>query len=340
MKRRYFLNMAVLFVFGLLVISNAALAADDVIELKLAHFMPTMHIQHREAFEPFAEKVAELTDGKVQIKIFPGATLGNPKTMVDAIRTGITDIGFVLPSYVPGRFPRSSVFELPFIFGNATHVAKVFYDNYDKYFAEDYKSFKLLWALSSPLSQCHTLKKPVEIAEDFVGMKIRSGGAKETIGIKKLGGNPIAMPISELSISLQKGVVDGAFTPYAALNSYKLIDIVKHITEINYSGSLMVVLMNKKKWESLPDFAKEAIDQVATEEFGIKAAGAFDQEDLENIEAGKAQGVQFHKFSKEEKVKILQKLQGIWADWVKENASKFSSREMLDAVLASAKANQ
>jgi TRAP-type C4-dicarboxylate transport system substrate-binding protein len=333
-------RVAVSVILGVLVISSAVMAADDVIELKLAHFMPTMHIQHREAFEPFAEKVAELTDGKVQVKIFPGATLGNPKTMVDAIRTGITDIGFVLPSYVPGRFQKSSVFELPFIFDNATHVAKVFYDNYDKYFAEDYKGFKLLWALSSPLSQCHTAKKAVLTAEDFVGMKIRSGGAKETVGIKKLGANPIGMPISELSISLQKGVVDGAFTPYAALNSHKLIDIVQHITEINYSGSLMVVLMNKKKWESLPDFAKEAIDQVATEEFGLKAAGAFDQEDLENVESGKAKGIEFHKLSKEEKLKVLQNLKGIWADWVEENTSKFPARELLDAVLASAKANK
>ena len=334
MRRVSVLGIVVMVVVGALT-GFEAFAADDAIELKLAHFMPAVHVQHREAFEPFAEKVAELTDGKVTIQIFPGATLGNPKTMVDAIRKGITDIGFVLPSYVPGRFPRSSVFELPFIFNNATHVAEVFYDNYDNYFAEDYKDFKVLWFLSSPLSQCHTIKKPILTANDFVGAKIRSGGAKETEGIKLLGGNPIGMPISELSISLQKGVVDGAFTPYAALNSYKLIDVVKHITEVNYSGSLMCVLMNKKKWESLPDFAKEAIDQAATKEFGLHAAAAFDKEDLENIESGKAGGVEFHQLPDEETAKIREKIKVIWDNWVQENASKFPAQEILDAVLAS-----
>ncbi|HSO19860.1 MAG TPA: hypothetical protein VLT88_10400, partial [Desulfosarcina sp.] len=63
----------------------ATSAAAEVIELKLAHFMPVMHVQHREAFVPFADKVAELTGGRVRVKIFPGGTLGNPKTMVDAI---------------------------------------------------------------------------------------------------------------------------------------------------------------------------------------------------------------------------------------------------------------
>ncbi|MBW2126356.1 MAG: hypothetical protein JRH08_11805 [Deltaproteobacteria bacterium] len=67
-------------------------------------------------------------------------------------------------------------------------------------------------------------------------MKIRSASANETAGLKLLGANPIGMPISELSVALQKGVVDGALTPYAALKSHKLIDVVKHITEFNYNG--------------------------------------------------------------------------------------------------------
>jgi TRAP-type C4-dicarboxylate transport system substrate-binding protein len=95
------------------------------------------------------------------------------------------------------------------------------------------------------------------------------------------------MPISELSIALQKGVVDAAVTPYAALKSFKLIDLTKHITKINHSGTLMVILMNKKKWNSLPDYAKKAIDQVANRDFGLKAAAAYVQEDLDNIKMGR-----------------------------------------------------
>ena len=152
MMRKGMIFVAVMvFVFGMLIAFTAAPALAEAIELKLAHFMPTMHVQHRMAFEPFANEVAKLTDGKVKIKIYPGATLANPKTMVDAITTGITDIGFVLPEYIPGRFPRSSVLELPFIFNNATHVAKTVYAIYDEYLAEDYKRFKVLWFLSAHL---------------------------------------------------------------------------------------------------------------------------------------------------------------------------------------------
>jgi TRAP-type C4-dicarboxylate transport system substrate-binding protein len=227
------------------------------------------------------------------------------------------------------------VFELPYIFESAEQVAQVMYDN-QQLFAPDYERFKVLWFLSSPLSQCHTVKKPVLTVADFQGMKIRSAGTMETEGIRRLGGNPIGMPISELSFALQRGTVEGALTPYAALNSHKLIDIVHHITEINYSGALMAVLMNRDKWNALPDFAKAAIDQAATREFGLKAAAAFDREDRDNKKAAVAKGIQIHRLPDAEAVKMRDALQGIWEDWVKENQSRFPARDILDAVLKSA----
>jgi TRAP-type transport system periplasmic protein len=340
MKKFFVLGVTLMMAIGVLLTCKGELVFAATIELKLAHFMPTMHIQHRMAFEPFAKEVAKLTDGKVNVKIYPGATLANPKTMVDAILTGITDIGFVLPEYIPGRFQRSSVIELPFIFNSATHVAKTVYDIYDEYLEEDYKQFKVLWFLSAPLTQLHTVKKPVLTADDFKGMKIRSASATETTGLKLLGANPIGMPIDELGIALQKGVVDGAFTPYAALNSHKLIDMVRHITEINYNGALMCVLMNKNKWNELPDFAKKAIDQVANKSFGIRAAAAFDEEDAENIRSGKAKGIEFHKFSDSDKAKVREKLKNIWQEWIDEKAKRIPAQKLLDATLAAAKINK
>jgi TRAP-type C4-dicarboxylate transport system substrate-binding protein len=341
MRNTTFLIVAILFfAFGILVMGEGSPAVAQNIELKLAHFMPTMHIQHKTAFVPFSNKVAEITGGKLKVKIYPGGTLGNPKTMVDAISKGITDIGFVLPNYVPGRFPRTSVFELPLIFENSVHLTKVMYDLYDSYFNKDFKAFKVLWFLSSPLGQLHTIKKPVLKVSDFKGLRIRSSGVIESQTIKKLGGNPVSMPISELSIALQKGVVDAAVTPYAALRSFKLIDLTKHITKINHSGTLMVVLMNKKKWNSLPDYAKKAIDQVATRDFGLKAAGAYVQEDIDNIKMGKAKGIQFHDLSEEQMAEMRDIISDLWETWVNKYKKRFASQEILDALLTSAISNR
>jgi len=334
------INSAVVLFVGVALLLCAGPAMGNSVELKLAHFMPAMHVQHVKAFEPFAKKVSDLSNGDVTIKIYPSGQLGNPKTMVDSIRMGITDIGFVLPSYVPGRFQRSSVFELPFVFNSATHVAKGFYDLYDEYLAEDYKDFKVLWVLSAPLSQMHSTDKPLLSPDDFKGRKIRGGNALESKAIKLLGGNPVGMPISELSISLQKGVVDGCFTPYAALKSHKLIDVSKHITEFNFSGALMCVLMNKDKWNSLSPEAKKVIDQVATKEFGLMASGVFDQEDEENKAEANEKGTKSYKLSDANRTEIQSRFNVFYSEWVEKNKTTIPAQKILDALFTSAKKNQ
>jgi TRAP-type C4-dicarboxylate transport system substrate-binding protein len=338
MKKLILLSTAFVVFTGMLTFIGVSPVSSETVELKLAHFMPTMHVQHRKAFEPFAKKVAEASGGKVTIKIFPGATLGNPKTMVDAIKTGITDIGFVLPSYVPGRFQRSSVFDLPYIFNGAVNMTNVMYDQYEKNFAPDYKQFKVLWFLAAPLSQVFTVDKPIATAADFKGMKIRSGNSLESESLKKWGASPVGMPVSELSVSMQKGVVDGALTAYSALKSHKLIDVIHHMTELNFSGALMVVLMNKKKWDSLSDEARAAIDSVATKEFGLMAAKAFDDEDEEILALAKSKGIEFHQLPPAEKEILRLAVEDNWNEWVNKHSKKgIDGQQILDDTVAAAK---
>lgn len=59
----------------------------QTIELKMAHFMSPMHIQHQQSFLPFAKKVEELTGGKVKIKVFPSETLGSAAQLADSTVT-------------------------------------------------------------------------------------------------------------------------------------------------------------------------------------------------------------------------------------------------------------
>ena len=337
MRKLILFSTAVAIALGMALVVGTPGFCAEKIELKLSHFMPTMHVQHRMAFDPFAQKVAELTDGKIKVRIYPGGTLGNPKTMVDSIKNGITDIGFVIPSYVRGRFQRSSVFDLPFLFDGAVQQTEVMYQLYKKHFAEDYKQFKVLWFTAAPMSQVFTVKQPIESMADFKGLKIRTGNAVETEGVKKLGGNPVGKTVDELNIMLQKGVVDGAFTAYSALNRYKLVGVVHHMTELNYSGALMVVLMNKKKWDSLPDYAKKAIDQATPPAFGVSAARAFDYEDLENFKMAISKGIKYHTFTAEEKSKLRKGTMSMRSDWVNKMEKKMPSRQILDDVVAAAK---
>jgi TRAP-type C4-dicarboxylate transport system substrate-binding protein len=339
MRKVIFLGFAMAFLLGPFVMGGMEAVKAQTIELKMAHFMSPMHIQHRKSFVPFSEKVAELTDGRVKIKIYPAGALGGPKQLPDAAKTGITDIAFIIPSYTTGRFPRTSAFDLPFIFDSAVHATKVIYDVYDAWLAEDFKDYKVLWFYSCGTGQLHSATKPIRTLEDLKGMKMRSPSAYMSKALKLLGANPVGMPISKLQMSLQKKVIDGMLTPWSAVEDFKFWDLIKHLTELDMYLSPMTVVMNKKKWDSLPDSAKRAMDQASGKQWGLHAAQVYDNHDDNTIKKNNELGkIKVYRLPMSEKKRFMERVEGMDSDWVRELSKKgLPAKGILEAVLVSAK---
>jgi len=316
--------------------------ACEVIELKLAHFMSPMHVQHKQSFEPFSKKVEDLTDGKVKIKIFPGGALGGPAQLPDAVKAGITDIAFIIPSYTTGRFERLSVLDLPFMLGSAVQATKVIYDMYEEYFSDDFKDYKVLWLYSPGPGQIHSATKPVHVVEDLKGMKMRAPSAYMSKAFRILGSTPVGMPISELTISLQKGVIDGMLTPFSAVKDFRLFDLVKYVTEVDMYVSPMAVVMNKDKFESLPGYAKKAIEEASGKQWGLHAAQIYDQEDEATVAEINKQGkIKIIQLSDADRGKFEKEVASMKRDWVEEMSKKgLPSRELLEAAQGSADKNR
>ena len=167
MKKMVLAITFVAFMFG-------TLGASEAMELKFAHFMSPKHIQHQKSFDPFCKKVAELTGGEVTVKIYPGGALGKPKQLPDAVKKGITDIAFIIPPYTTARFPRISAMDLPFLCDSAAHATKVIYAMWDKYFAEDFKDYKVLWIYTSGPGQFMSVDAAMQNMEDIKGLKMRT----------------------------------------------------------------------------------------------------------------------------------------------------------------------
>ena len=305
-----------LFGSGLLIVDKAA---SETINLKFAHFMSPKHIQHRMSFAPFAKKVAEISGGKVKIKIYPARQLAGPKQLADAAKTGITDIAFVIPSYTTGRFPRTSALDLPFLFETGVDATRAFYDLFDGYLADDYKDYKVLWLWATGPGQILSATDPIQNVGDLSGMKLRTPSAYMTKALKLLDVNPVGMPIPKLAMSLQKRVIDGCVTPFSAVTDFRLFDLVKHITVANIYVTPMTVLMNKQKWNALPDYAKKAIDLASGKAWGLHAGDAYDQHDTNTVlEINKRGKITIYKLPDSEKQKMAQRLAIMQSNWVAE----------------------
>ena len=342
MRKVTMMGIALAFVFGVYVCGVAPGVKAQTIQVKFAHFMSPMHIQHQKSFVPFCNKVEELTNGQVTVKIYPGGALGGPKQLPEAVKTGITDIAFTIPAYTTGRFPRTSVFDLPFLFDSSLHTTKVLYTLAYDYLADDYKDYKVLWFYSCGPGQLHSVTKPIRRVEDLKGMKMRSPGAYMSKALKLCGANPVGMPISKLTMSLEKKVIDGMLTPYSAVIDFRLWDLVKYIADVNMYTMPMAVLMNKQKWNSLPDFAKRAIDEASGMQWGLHAAQVYDDHDQNMVNQNKVSGkVEICKVPMSEKKILMRLTKGMETDWINEASKRgLPAKELLEAVKKSAKLNR
>ena len=306
----------------------------ETIELKMAHFMSPLHIQHQQSFLPFAKKVEELTAGRVKIKVYAGGTLGDAAQLADSVRTGVADIAFVVPSYTTGRFPRTSVLDLPFLFDNAEHTTRVFYDLYDRYLADDYKDYKILWLYSCDAGQLFSVEKPIRTLADIKGMKMRAPSAYMSQTLKLLGANPVSMPLSELHAALDKKVIDGTLAPTSAIYDFKLAALIRHSARLNVYTAPMVVLMNKAKFNSLPDYAKKAIEGASGKAWGLRAARIYDKLDADTVKSmNKSEKIAIYTLPTAEKKKFVESVRVMEAEWVEKAAQKgLPAKVMLDAV--------
>ena len=96
--------------------SMSAFAQD--VTLRLHQFLPPQGTVPAKALTPWAKKIETESNGRIKIQLFPSMQLGGtPPQLFDQARDGVVDIVWTLPGYTPGRFPKSEVFELPFMAG-------------------------------------------------------------------------------------------------------------------------------------------------------------------------------------------------------------------------------
>ncbi len=249
----------------------AANAAPEV-TLRLHHFLGPKSPAQTRMLEPWAQRIEKASNGRIKIEIFPSMSLGGkPPELIRQVRDGVVDIVWFVNGYASGLFPRSEVFELPFIHTNdpvATNLAMA--DLYADSLADDYKGVKPLFLHVHAGQAIHTVDTPVHKPEDLAGKKIRIPSRTGAWVIEALGANPVGMPVPELPQALSKKVVDGALIPWEIIPALKLQDLEKYqiegINRTRFGTTTFQVSMNMDKWNKLPDDLKKVfMDQSGPE---------------------------------------------------------------------------
>ncbi len=130
MDKKWFV-LLLIFMFAVMIVRTPFTSASSKpIELKLAHAWATTHHVHV-ILDQWVKEVEQATNGRVKITIYPGGALSTAVQLYDTVKTGVADLCWFLQGYTPGKFPLTSVIELPFMATSAKQGSQALWELYE-----------------------------------------------------------------------------------------------------------------------------------------------------------------------------------------------------------------
>lgn len=252
----------------------------DVITLKVGHTLSsTSHYQ--EGLEYFKEILAEKTDGRMDVEIFPDGSLGGERDMVEGLQIGSVDLVLTSTGPMSGFVEEITVVDLPFLFRDAEHAHNVLdgevgQDLLDKLDSIDLKG--LAW-WENGFRNITNNERPVEKPEDLDGLKLRTmENDIHMASFRELGVDPTPMAFPELFTAMQQGVVDGNENPIPVIYSSRFYEVQDYLTMSRHFYNPSILLTSTDFFAGLEPDLQEALEEAAVE------AGIFEREVVQRMD--------------------------------------------------------
>ena len=238
--------------------------AQAQIKLTYANFPPAQTFPCVQ-MERWKTEVEKRTNGKVKVDTYPGSTLLQSKNMFDGVAAGTADIGSTATSYFPGMFPIIEAVDLPVGWPSATVASVSLWELVNKYKPKELEKFKIITMFTCPPANIMSMKPILNLA-DIKGYELRASGTGAKI-LELLGSAPVAMPQSDVPEALQKGVIKGNVSSLEVMKDFKYAEYCRFVTgNVNLFVVSFAVVMNKNKWNSLPQDVKNVFDDLSKEQ--------------------------------------------------------------------------
>jgi TRAP-type C4-dicarboxylate transport system substrate-binding protein len=271
---------------------------------------------------PFVKAVQDGAGGRVAIDLKPLGGYGRPTELFGLVESGRIELAATVQGYSPGRFPRSSVMELPMIFKDAESGTKAMWKMFaEDLIAEDYSSVKVLALYVLPPYGFFTVDKPINTVRDLRGMRIRAPSATYGLAMAKLGIVPLGLPINLIGETLANDAVDGIAYGWDSLRTTAgeggpLVEQVREMLDVNFAAPALMVVMNKRYYEKLPEDIRKLVDQNSGLEFSLRSARIRDAAELVAKKAiSENRSYRVTKFNDKETAELQRRIQPVYQQW-------------------------
>ena len=216
------------------------------------------------------DEVEDRSGGTLTFDRFWDATLLGATETVEGLADGRADVGQVLPTVYAGKFPLSSVGELPFESSNPAAVSQALgelgREDGSPLAAEwsDKGLVPLAWSIGS--SSALATNEPIDTAADLDGMRLRANDRGSKV-LAAVGANLINIELAEIYGSMDRGLVDGIYgIPFSFSGPLKYPEVADYFTDLGIGVSTVNALsMSEETWDSLTEEQREVVLEVNAE---------------------------------------------------------------------------
>ena len=244
-----------------LALTAGAASADT---FRFAHVYEAGSIYHEWA-EWAADQIAERTDGRHEVEVFPASSLGKEPDIFEGLGLGTIDLSFTGSFYTSTIHGPMAISSAPYMFRDFEHW-KAYRDS--DLFAqiaggfEDASEHKVL-GLTYYGARHLTANEALTTPEAMAGLKLRVPNAPMyTLFPRAVGANATPIAFAEVYLALQQGVVDAQENPLPTILEKKFYEVQSHIMLTGHLLDSLVTLMAGPKWESLSEDDKAIFAEV------------------------------------------------------------------------------
>ncbi len=215
--------------------------------------MPVSHPVHLGILS-LQKKLAEQSDGKLILKIYPDGQLGSEREVLELLQIGSIAMTKVSAAAMANFAPEYKVLGVPYIFRDKAHLFKTLDGPLGEALLQKGSDYWLrgLCFYDAGSRSFYTKEKMIKTPDDLKDLKIRVMNDQMSVDmVNALGASATPMSFGELYTALQQGVVDGAENNPPSLVSSNHYEVCKYYSLDEHSFVPDVVLIGTKFWNRL-----------------------------------------------------------------------------------------
>ena len=228
--------------------------SDETITFKMS-FVDPESSPYAQGGLKIAEEVAAATDGKIQIEVVAGGSLGGERDTIELAMGNNLDIATAANSVMTNFIPEMAILDQAYLWKNADEAHAAVDGKLGDLIKEaaEKQGLHVIGFLESGFRNTFSTK-PIQSIDDFKGVTIRTmENQYHQAAFESFGAMPIAMSYNDVFTALQQGTIDACENATVNCLNSGYYEVTKNVTNTQHAFVYILMCMSDEAWNKIPE---------------------------------------------------------------------------------------